>query len=91
MTQVLIYFQDGTSGRTALHHATEAHNIPMVEILLEQKADINARTFSGNTPLHTAMGLHMDDLVRILMRHGAKVNVKNIEGDTPLDVKVSSA
>lgn len=60
----------------------------MVQLLLQNNANVNAITFAGNTPLHIARGRQMDFIVRILIKYGANINLKNIEGETPFDFKV---
>ena len=73
-----------TSGRTALHHAVEAHNPVAVRFLLTRRANVNAQTFSGNTPLHTASGRHMDAIISLLLDFNADPRLANAEGDPPL-------
>lgn len=43
----------------------------MVELLIENGADVNLRDFSGKTPLYTAQNSREEILV-ILVRHGGR-------------------
>jgi hypothetical protein len=57
----------GKSGRTLLHFATD---FAMAELLITQKADVNARSKDGITPLMYAP----EPVARLLLQHKAKVN-----------------
>ncbi|XP_076454433.1 nuclear factor NF-kappa-B p105 subunit-like [Babylonia areolata] len=71
---------DGKSGRTALHHAVENDDLPVAGFLLmEAKADVNARCFDGNTPLHVACCRGLIGMVALLMTAGAQTTVENEE------------
>ena len=53
--------------------------MPIIKLLLQAKADVNARTQDGRTCLHTAsrMGSAGNvDIVKELLSHGAEVNVQ---------------
>ena len=84
MSFSIFLLQDNKSGRTALHHAVEAHNPIVTRFLLLKDANVNAQTFSGNTPLHTANGCHMENIVNILLEFGADRKLPNFEGDFPI-------
>jgi ankyrin repeat protein len=60
-----------------------------VELLVTNKADVNARDRYGYTPLHMAAMGHKD-IVEFLLLNKADVNAKGIRGDTPLHVAVLS-
>ncbi|XP_046853942.1 B-cell lymphoma 3 protein-like isoform X2 [Xenia sp. Carnegie-2017] len=79
-----IDLKDSKSGRTALHHAVEAHNPIVTRFLLEKNADVDAQTFAGNTALHTASGCQMEDIVSLLLEFHADRMLKNAEGDLAL-------
>ncbi|KAL3271116.1 hypothetical protein HHI36_021611 [Cryptolaemus montrouzieri] len=52
--------RDLKSGRTAIFHAAENHNTPMVSLLLDYSADTKMRNFFG-TSVHDAM-FELDDI-----------------------------
>jgi Ankyrin repeats (3 copies)/Ankyrin repeats (many copies) len=72
---------------TPLHWASIGLNVkggPVVRLLLEHGADINAQTNIGRTPLHWASKWGVLEVVRLLLEHGADVEVKNNNGETAL-------
>ncbi|CAB4039579.1 B-cell lymphoma 3, partial [Paramuricea clavata] len=71
--------KDSKSGRTALHHAVEAHNPIVTRFLLLKDANVNAQTFAGNTPLHTASGRRMENIIHILLEFGGDRKLTNFE------------
>jgi len=86
--------QRNYAGRQAIHMAVVHRDVPMIELLLDFGADINARLRGGNTPLHIfqVFGLdHSDgDTFIFLIRHGADVNAKNMKGQTPLHLAAAN-
>jgi ankyrin repeat protein len=74
------------SGRTALHEETERGNIEIVQLLLQNGADPNAKAGDHCTSLHMAASTYFGDveMARTLLRHGADVNARDITGDTAL-------
>lgn len=68
------------SGYTALHYAAERGNTKIVQLLVENGADINAKNDFGNTPLLLAINFSMKDTVVYLLANGADVNVRNKDG-----------
>jgi cytohesin len=62
----------------------------LVELLLAQGVDINARNNKGNTPLHIAAWKEgTEAAIKSLLAHGADKNIKNNDGKTPLMLAVA--
>jgi len=55
-----------------------------VKLLLEHRANPNAKGIDGYTPLHTAAHQGHVDVVKLLLEHGADPNARSINGYTPL-------
>jgi ankyrin repeat protein len=83
------------AGRTALHHAAKMREgAAIVELLVRNGADVNARANDGaeDTPLHCAIEnyLEVQDrqqaalIIRVLIHLGADINRPNARGDTAL-------
>jgi ankyrin repeat protein len=73
---------------TLLHFATFADHKDVAELLLADKADVNAKDKYGDTPLHSASTHGYKDVAELLLVKGADVNSKDIFGQTPLQAAV---
>jgi ankyrin repeat protein len=75
-------------GMTPLHVAARMDRPKVVAVLLENRANINARDKDGWTPLHwAALHGHVDVAALLLSKSdvmGVDVNAADIEGRTPL-------
>lgn len=86
-SQGLVHERDIRQGRTPLHFAAEHGSLSAAEILIEEKADVNAATKKeGLTPLHLAAGNGHTPLVSLLLQHGADKTIKDRSGKTPGDL-----
>ena len=56
----------------------------VVELLLANKAEVNAKANDGGTPLHAAASGGNKDVVELLLASKAEVNAKDNQGMTPL-------
>jgi TonB family protein len=82
---VLVYSRN-INGRTPLHHAAQNGHKDVAELLLANKAEINAKDNSGYMPLHMAARYNHKDVVELLLAKKADINAKGTAGDTPLHV-----
>ena len=96
------YSTDGTNKErtertdTMLHTACATGNVSIANLLLAQKAHVNAVNYNKDTPLHLAIYFITDEkkqrkMVELLISHGADVNMKNVKGFTPLHFAATKA
>jgi ankyrin repeat protein len=71
-------------GATPLHLAAGFGHKDIVELLLANKAKVNAKNNNGYTPLFMAARSGRRDIVESLLANKADVNAKGTEGLTPL-------
>lgn len=62
------------NGLNALHLAAKGGHTDIVQYLIDNEADINAKTRKNNTAIHIASLAGSLGVVKILVRHGADVN-----------------
>jgi ankyrin repeat protein len=90
--------RDAGTNFTALHYAAWKGQYETAVFLIEQGANINAKTLYKNTPLHYAAGAesrcydiatlsegHLQT-VKLLINQGARIDPRNGEGITPLQM-----
>ncbi|NWV28741.1 PP16A phosphatase, partial [Origma solitaria] len=73
-------------GLTALHQCCIDDSIPVVQLLLDSGADVNARDTELWTPLHAAATCGHLGLVRLLIQRGADLLAVNSDGNMPYDL-----
>jgi ankyrin repeat protein len=71
-------------GTTPLHLAAANGHRDVAELLLANKADVNAKDIMGATPLDHAAGNGRKDTAELLLANKADVNAKDHVGGTPL-------
>lgn len=71
-------------GLTALHYGCTLGNLEIIQVLLDSKANINAKDEHGWTPLHEAAYKGHKQVVTILLDAGADVNAEDKDGITAL-------
>ncbi|XP_066107655.1 NF-kappa-B inhibitor epsilon [Saccopteryx bilineata] len=72
-------------GLACLHIATLQRNQPLMELLIENGADIDVQEgTSGKTALHLAVETQERGLVQFLLQAGARVDARMLNGCTPL-------
>ena len=69
---------------TALIYASENGHIEIVEVLLDNGADVNAYNNYGNTALMMASENGHIEIVEMLLKKGADLDAKNNDGETAL-------
>ncbi|KAF8249342.1 ankyrin [Wilcoxina mikolae CBS 423.85] len=67
-----------------LHLATTNGRNSTVQLLLDRRADIEAKDTSHCTPLHRAASMGLEAKVRLLLDRGADIEAKNRDNFTPL-------
>ena len=71
-------------GRTPLHCAANGGHKEIIELLIAEGADVNAKVEGAGTPLHYAARWGHKEIGKLLIAAGADVNAKNKYGSTPL-------
>ena len=71
-------------GSTALGHAAKHGHNEIAELLIENGADVSAKSLKGLTPLHHAASEGHKEIAELLIAGGADVNAKTKSGTTPL-------
>lgn len=72
-------------GWTPLHYAATTGNVPMITLLLEKFAYIDAESPNKTTPLMMAAQYGTTGAVKLLLESGADVSLKNDLGLTAID------
>ena len=80
----------GGTGDRPLHRATYGEHPEVVELLLENGADLNARNEKGWTALHVAALCGNTRVIKILLGRGADVNARDHEDVSPLHMAAES-
>ncbi len=69
---------------SSLHDAVRAKDIKMVQLLIDQKINLDSKDIYGYTPLHIAVRLDEYAISQLLIKNGATVNTIDNYQDTPL-------
>ena len=73
-----------SDGSTALNHAAWHGHMEVIQLLLENGVNANAKRNDGWAPLHDAVYKGHKEIVELLIANGADMNAK-FDGKTPLD------
>lgn len=76
--------QEGRSGHTSLHLASQHRHITIVSLLLKYGADVNHKNNEGETPLLHVSQDGCIEGVQLLLENGADVNLASDNGLTAL-------
>ena len=79
-----LVFNKDNDGRSPLHWAANSGHKDVVELLLTNKAEVNAKDNDGRSPLHWAASIGHKDMAELLLTNRAEVNATNNKGFTPL-------
>jgi ankyrin repeat protein len=87
----LVFSKDNDNSGTPLLWATANDHKDVAELLLANKADVNAKDAADQTPLHYAVKNGYKDMAELLLANKADVNAKENHGLTPLHMVVEGA
>ena len=76
----------GKWGDTPLHRAAFWGYTEIVELLINNEVDVNAKDDYGCTPLHDAAEYSHLEIAEMLIGRGPNMNALDNNGDTPLDL-----
>ena len=79
-----VVFSKDDTGWTALHLAAQKGFNDIAELLVANKAEVDARSKRGDTPLHWAAGNGHKEVVELLLASNADVNAQDNGGWTAL-------
>lgn len=79
-----VNWRESKYGVSSIHEAVRIGSADLLELLVQEGADVNAANDNGLTPLHMAAYLGARDTADVLIARGADVNAKARDGITPL-------
>ncbi|KAJ7381252.1 hypothetical protein OS493_001369 [Desmophyllum pertusum] len=85
-----IHAIDVVTGRTTLHFAAVFNSLAILDNLLNQGLDLEARDKNGETPLHRAAAGGTPEMIERLVDRGADLSAINNRGQTPLLVSLAA-
>jgi ankyrin repeat protein/acetyl esterase/lipase len=80
----LYAYAEDELGYTPLHRAVHYADKELVELLISNGADVNAKNKWGRTPLRWAIYNRDKVMIKLLVSKGADINMKDEDGVTPL-------
>ena len=82
--KAIIDQKSGQSYTTALHFASQNGQLPVMELLLNERASVDLDNSYGNSPLHTCCRQGSISGALLLLERGASVTKFNRKGSSPL-------
>ena len=76
--------EPNATGETPLFIAVKNNSPSIMRVLLDNKANLNARDKQGNTLLHTAVRWNAKDSAALLISFGIDINAHSLNGGTAL-------
>jgi hypothetical protein len=76
--------KDDEYGRTPLHFAAMIGHVEIARLLLQNGAEVNARSKYGTTPLHSAAFQGHVDILHLLVENGADLEAQSNDGERAL-------
>ncbi len=73
-----------SSGDSALHIAVLKKNLPIVQFLIENGADVNIQNKLGKTALHHAGEQNAVDIAKLIIAHGGRLDIYDSYNNGPL-------
>jgi len=74
---------------TPLHHAARGGNAKIAQILIDERAPLEALNLGDATPLHVAAFLNHSDVVKTLLEADANIHAYDKQHQTPLHLAVT--
>ncbi|CAG8791792.1 14176_t:CDS:2, partial [Racocetra persica] len=71
-------------GNTALHYASQNGYLEIIDILLENGAEVNSEEKNKLTPLHAAISNNHKEIAKKLLGKGANPKARDSSGNSPL-------
>ena len=71
-------------GMTGLHVASQIASLPISQVLIQHKADVNRCNKDGRTPLHLACLTDNTEYIKYLIGQGADVHTEDNQGLPPI-------
>ena len=71
-------------GMTGLHVASQNASLPISQVLIQHKADVNRRNKDGRTPLHLACLTDNIEYIKYLIGQGTDVHTEDNQGLPPI-------
>lgn len=76
--------EDEKTGESIMHLAAKSKQGDIVDIMIENGADVNVEDKDGNSVLLAACKVLAKDCIKALVKAGAGPNARNFEGESPL-------